>query len=164
MKYSPIQWFWGVTRLGMGWLFLWPFLDKVFGLGFATASGKGWIDGASPTLGFLKFGTKGPFAEIYQSMAGHPVVDWLFMVGLLLIGLALIAGVGVKIAGWSGALMLILMYTAGYIPPEHNPFLDDHLMYALFMIGLTLVPSGHWLGCGKKWSETKLVKKYPFLA
>jgi len=163
MKYSPTQWFWGVTRLGMGWLFLWPFLDKVFGLGFTTEAGRAWIDGVSPTVGFLKFGTKGPFAELYQSIAGNPLIDWLFMLGLLFIGLTLILGIGVKLAGWSGALMLVLMYTAGFIPPEHNPFLDDHLMYAIFMIGLTLVPSGHWLGLGRWWSGTKLVKDYTFL-
>lgn len=163
MKYSPTQWFWGITRIGMGWLFLWPFLDKLLGLGFATEVGKGWIHGGSPTYGFLTFGTKGPFAEFYQSFAGHPLADFVFMLGLLLIGLALILGIGVKVAGWSGALMLVLMYTAGYMPPEHNPFLDDHLMYALFMIGLTLVPSGHWLGFGRRWSGTKLVKQNPLL-
>ena len=28
---------WGALRIGVGWIFLWGFLDKLFGLGFATA-------------------------------------------------------------------------------------------------------------------------------
>ena len=39
------------ARLSLGWVFLWAFLDKVFGWGRATAAGKGWIDGGSPTAG-----------------------------------------------------------------------------------------------------------------
>ena len=87
-----------LLRIGLGWIFLWAFIDKVFGLGFATEAGKHWLTGASPTMGFLKFGTKGPLAGVFQAMAGSPVVDWLFMLGLLLIGLALILGIGMKIA------------------------------------------------------------------
>ncbi|MDV9177050.1 hypothetical protein R6V09_43855, partial [Streptomyces sp. W16] len=34
-------------RLLTGFVFLWAFLDKTFGFGYATASGKGWIDGGS---------------------------------------------------------------------------------------------------------------------
>ena len=50
---------WGILRLALGWIFLWAFLDKVFGLGFATTPEKSWINGVSPTYGFLKFGTTG---------------------------------------------------------------------------------------------------------
>lgn len=152
---------WALLRLGMGWIFLWAFLDKVFGLGFATAADKAWILGNSPTYGFLTFATKGPLASFYQSLAGIGIVDWLFMLGLLLIGLALILGIGVKIAGYSGALMLFLMWTA-VLPPEHNPFLDEHIIYALLLILLTKVQSSK-LGLGKWWSNTKLVKRFPYL-
>lgn len=154
---------WGILRLCMGWLFLWPFFDKVFGLGFATAAGKGWIDGGSPTFGFLNFAVKGPFAEFYQGVAGHPVVDWLFMLGLLFIGVAFLLGIAVKLAGYYAVLMFLLMYTAGFIWPEHNPFLDEHLVYAIVVLGLTFVNSGHWLGLGKWWSNLPLVKDYSIL-
>ncbi|MBA9050098.1 hypothetical protein BJ996_006829 [Streptomyces phaeogriseichromatogenes] len=36
-------------RILTGFVFLWAFLDKTFGLGYATASGNAWIDGMSPT-------------------------------------------------------------------------------------------------------------------
>jgi thiosulfate dehydrogenase [quinone] large subunit len=99
------QYIWAALRIGMGWLFLWPFLDKLFGLGFTTAPEDAWIAGGSPTFGYLKFATSGPLAPIFQSLAGNPVVDWLFMLGLLLIGLALISGIGVSIAAYAGALI-----------------------------------------------------------
>ena len=92
----------------MGWIFLWAFVDKLLGLGFATAPEKSWLAGGSPTTGFLKFAAKGPFVEIFHAMAGNPIVDWLFMLGLLLIGLALLLGIGVRIAGYSGALYALL--------------------------------------------------------
>ena len=42
-----------VLRIAMGFLFLWAFLDKTFGLHYATPSAKAWIHGGSPTKGFL---------------------------------------------------------------------------------------------------------------
>ena len=131
---------WAVLRIMMGWIFLWPFLDKLFGLGFATEAGRGWVDGGSPTTGFLEFATRGPFAELFQSMTGA-FADWLFMIGLLGIGLALLLGIGVRIASVSGALMLVLMWLAA-LWPEHNPFLDDHLIYAFVLIGTYVTDSG----------------------
>lgn len=159
---KAIEIIWGLLRLSMGWLFLWSFLDKVFGLGFATEAGKAWVDGVSPTAGFLARAVKGPFADFYQSLAGNVAVDWLFMAGLLLVGLALLLGVLTRIAGQAGALMVVLMYTA-LLPPQQNPFLDEHLVFALVMIGLTFVPSGDWLGLGKWWKSLPLVRKYLWL-
>lgn len=168
--------FWGLLRLSMGWLMLWAFLDKLFGLGFnscvdaKTGAFLGvmckqgaWLAGASPTFGFLQFATKGPLADIFKAMAGSQAVDWLFMTGLLLIGLAMILGIGVRIAGYSGALMYLLMYLAGFIPPEHNPFLDEHIVNAMIFIGLASVRAGRFWGLGNWWANTGLVKKYPIL-
>lgn len=117
----------------MGWIFLWPFLDKVFGFGFATAKEAAWIAGGSPTTGFLTYGTRGPFADVFQALAGNALIDWLFMIGLLLIGLALMFGIFMRLAIFSGSLMLLLMYLAT-IPPEHNPIIDDHIIYPLVLL------------------------------
>ena len=51
------------------------------------------------------------------------------MLGLLGIGVALILGIGMRVAAVAGALLLVLMWTA-VLPPENNPFMDDHLIYA----------------------------------
>jgi thiosulfate dehydrogenase [quinone] large subunit len=152
---------WAALRIGMGWIFLWPFLDKLFGLGFTTAPEDAWLAGGSPTFGYLKFGTAGPLAPFFQSLAGNPVVDWLFMGGLLLIGLALMLGIGIKIAGYAGALMMFLMWLS-HLPPERNPILDEHIVYLVVLTGLARLGAGQWVGLGKWWA--KRVKGYAFLA
>jgi thiosulfate dehydrogenase [quinone] large subunit len=163
MKHTIDKYFWGVLRLMMGWTFLWAFLTNTFGLGFGVSSQKSWINGNSPTFGFLKFSTKGYFLDFYQSLAGNPIVDWVYMIGILLIGLALLLGIGVRIAGYFGTLFFVLIYTAANFPPERNPFLDQHVYYIVLLIGFTFVNAGDYLGLGGWWSKTKLVQRFPFL-
>ncbi len=115
-------------RLSLGFIFLWAFIDKTFGLGFATESSKAWISGGSPTFGFLKFAAKGPFAEFFHGLAGVAIVDWLFMAGLLFIGLTMIFKKYIKWGAYAGALMVFLMWLA-VLPPENNPIIDDHIIY-----------------------------------
>ncbi|MEU1639921.1 hypothetical protein ABZ440_44135, partial [Nonomuraea sp. NPDC005701] len=50
---TPVEYVWAVARIAIGWIFLWAFLDKTFGWGFATPAGKAWVAGGSPTTGFL---------------------------------------------------------------------------------------------------------------
>lgn len=163
---------WGLVRISLGLIFLWAFFDKLIGLGFSTClneEGKtevmcdsAWLKGGSPTTGFLKFGTKGPLAGVYQAIAGSAFIDWLFMLGLLGIGTALILGIGMKLATYSGVLLLMMMW-AGALLPEHHPFLDDHIIYSLVLLGLYHLKAGQWLGFANKWTKSKLVKKFPFL-
>ncbi len=124
-------------RIVMGLIFLWAFFDKLLGLGFATKTESAWINGGSPTYGFLTHGTKGPFAEFFQSLAGIAVVDWLFMLGLLGVGVALVFNRYVKWGALAGSVMLFLMYVATF-PPTNNPLLDDHLVYILVLAALAL--------------------------
>src|SRR6202163_3784920 len=134
------RYLWAVTRLCMGWVFLWPFLDKLFGLGHETSAAHAWINGGSPTFGFLS-GATGPFAGFYQSIAGAGLVNWLFMIGLLGIAVALLLGVGMRIAAVSGAVLLVLMWSAS-LPPQDDIFMDNHIIYAIVLIGLVLVGAG----------------------
>ena len=156
------RYLWAVTRLCMGWVFLWPFLDKLFGLGHQTSAAHAWINGGSPSFGFLS-GATGPFAGFYQVIAGAGLVNWLFMLGLLGIALALLLGVGVRIAAVSGAFLVILMWSAS-LPPQDDIFMDNHIIYALVLIGLALVGAGNTLGLGRWWSQTTLVRRFPWLA
>jgi thiosulfate dehydrogenase (quinone) large subunit len=158
MKLKAPQYIWGLLRIVMGWTFLWAFLDKVFGLGFTTAADKSWLLGNSPTAGFLANAAHGPFAFIYKAMAGSALVDWLFMLGLLLIGTSLLLGIGVRIAGYTGALLMFFMWTA-LLPPEHNPLIDEHVIQLFVLLGLAAVKSGHWLGIGEWWSKQPIVRK-----
>jgi thiosulfate dehydrogenase [quinone] large subunit len=149
-------------RLALGWTFLWAFLDKTFGLGHATEAKAAWVNGGHPTEGFLKFAAAGPFKGIYNDLAGAAWADWLFMLGLLGIGLALILGIGMRIAAAAGATLLVLMWTA-VLPPENNPFMDDHLIYAAVLVVLALVGAGNTLGLGKAWARLPLVRNHGWL-
>lgn len=162
MKYSKEQIVWILLRFALGFTLFWAFLDKLFGFGRATAPDKSWLAGGSPTAGFLQNAVQGPFADFYHSLAGNPAVDWLFMLGLLCIGLALILGIGMKIAGYAGALLMFLMW-ASLLFPKNNPILDEHIIYLLVFLGFTSVKAGYWFGLGKWWANTGLVRKYPFL-
>lgn len=161
------------TRLSLGWVFLWAFLDKLLALGFSTGRDAetdavdrfgpaAWINDGSPTLGFLKFGTKGPLADFYQGFAGDSWANWLFMVGLAGIGLALVLGIGMRIAAASGVAMLVMMWSAA-LPPENNPFMDDHLVYALVLVMLAIAGAGRTLGLGRWWERLAIVRRYPVL-
>jgi thiosulfate dehydrogenase [quinone] large subunit len=161
-----------VLRIAFGLTFLWAFIDKTFALGYHTGYDQNgnldrfgdaaWINGASPTEGFLKFGADGPFKEFYNSIAGDAWADWLFMLGLLGIGLALTLGIGMRIAAATGALLYVLMWTV-VLPPENNPVLDDHILGAISLVVLAAFYAGDTWGLGKIWGSTEMVKKNPVL-
>jgi len=90
------------------------------------------------------------------------VVNWLFMIGLLGIAVALLLGVGVRIAAVSGAVMTILMWSAS-LPPQDDVFMDNHIIYALVLLGLALVGAGNTLGLGRWWTQTSLVRRFAWL-
>ena len=151
-----------IARIALGWTFLWAFLDKTFGLGFATAAEDAWVNGGSPTFGFLNFGTEGKlFHDFFAGLAG-PAADWAFMIGLLGIGTALILGIGMRIAAASGAFLMVSMWAAS-LRLENNPFMDDHLVYAIVLVGLALANIGRTLGLGRRWENTALVHRFPIL-
>ena len=168
-------------RIAFGLTFLWAFFDKAFALGFHTgaivdeetgartgidffAQDAAWLNGGSPTDGFLRYGVPAhnPFKDIFASMAGSAWADWLFMMGLLGIGLALTCGVGVRLAAVSGAVLYLMMYAAT-LPLENNPIVDDHLIGAVAVVVLALTLSGDTWGAGKAWARTKLVRNFPVL-
>jgi thiosulfate dehydrogenase [quinone] large subunit len=152
---------WAVTRIALGFIFLWAFLDKLIGLDHATPSARSWLNGGSPTNGFLS-GVEGPFAGVFNAMAGATWADWLFMIALLAIGLALALGIGMRIAAVSGGLLLVFMWAAS-LPITTNPFLDDHLVYAMVLVGLALSHAGDTVGFGHRWSQMDIVKRFPVL-
>jgi thiosulfate dehydrogenase [quinone] large subunit len=161
-----------VLRIGFGLTFLWAFLDKTLALGFHTGYDQqghldrfgdaAWINGGSPTEGFLAFGADGPFKGLYNSIAGATWADSLFMIGLLGIGLALTFGIGMRIAAATGALLYLLMWSV-VLPPENNPVLDEHLLGALTLVALALLGAGDTWGLGRAWKSIPLVQRFPVL-
>lgn len=151
-----------LVRVTLGFIFFWAFIDKLLGLGFATTSEKSWLQGVSPTAGFLQFGTHGVFAPFFHMIAGNLIVDWLFMGGLLGIGIALLLGIGMKIAGYSGAILVTLMYLS-LVPSENNPLVDEHIVYFFIFLIFTTGEIGTRFSLSNSWKNTPLVKKYPML-
>ncbi|MEV0592824.1 hypothetical protein [Nonomuraea cavernae] len=154
----PVDYVWAITRISLGWVFLWAFLDKTFGWGFATPAERAWVAGGSPTTGFLKGTGENALGGFFGSLAGQVWVDWLFMLGLLGIGTALILGVGLRIAAVTGSLLLLMMWAAA-LPLTTNPFMDDHIIYAIVLVGLALGGAGTTLGLG----NLPIVRRTPYL-
>jgi len=162
-KLSTDKYIIGIARIALGFVLFWAFIDKMFGLGHATSKDGAIINGGKATLGFLKFGTvDSPLHGFFASIAGGWLTEVLFLAGLALIGLALILGIGTRIAGVSGALLMSMMYLAS-LPMENNPILDEHIIYLLlFLYFATYDKVGHYLGFGAQWAE--ITNNNPILA
>ncbi len=176
-----------LMRVALGWTFLWAFLDKAFALGFSTGRdpatgvvdfyGKAaWIHGASPTKGVFAYALNaGWFTSFYEKLgnvtmtaqgptANPPAwIDAVYMVSMLLIGVALITGVMTRVAAFGGLVWLAIFYTATAIWPEHNPFLDEHVIEALILVGLVLANAGRYYGLGKIWQRFEFVRDRRYL-
>ena len=146
------QFMFAVTRVGIGFIFLWAFLDKLFGFGRSTKEANAWINGGSPTQGYLS-SLKGTFADGFKDIAGKTWADWLFMIGLAGLGVALIFGIAMYIAAITGTILLGLMWLTA-LPIATNPFLDDHLIYAFIIIAIAAS------GAGLRYSLAPLWRRF----
>jgi thiosulfate dehydrogenase [quinone] large subunit len=162
-----------VLRMATGFVFLWAFLDKTFGLHYTTTSAKAWIHGGSPTKGFLSSVDVGPLQSMFHTMAGTWYADWLFMLGLLGIGLALIFGITMRIAAFAGVAMMTLMWFAEFPLAQHtsagaasastNPLVDYHVIYAIVMVVLAATYAGTTWGLGRMWARVPFVSRHRWL-
>lgn len=130
-----------VLRLLMGILMLWSGMQKLLE-GFSAA-------------GYLLNATSGPFADLFQALAGSPVVDFLVVFGELGIGIALIFGVATRLGAVSGAIMMLFFYLSS-LPPEHGP-INEHIIYITVFLVLGLFGVGRYLGIDR------ILEKYSFV-
>lgn len=168
-----------ILRIGLGFVFLWAFLDKLFGLGFATCRTvaedasfsidlmceKAWLSGGHVTEGYLVYGgnPNSPFHDFFVNLGGDRWTDWPFMLGLLGVGLALMLGIGTRIAAWAGGAMLLFMYMT-QMWPANNPILDDHIAYIVAIFAAVWLEfSRQSLGLGAWWRKLPIVKQNPWL-
>src|SRR5829696_6190617 len=167
---------WGLLRLSIGWIFLWAFLDKLLALGFATGRNPetgvadrfgdaAWINGGSPTDGFLQFGlhTKEPFTGFYESLAGSTLIEWVYMLSMAAIGIALMLGIATRLAAGAGIVWMVLFYSPSDLAPENLQVMDDHTIDAIVLAGIAVVGGGCYLGLGKQWERLSFVQKHPIL-
>jgi thiosulfate dehydrogenase (quinone) large subunit len=151
-----------VTRISLGLIFVWAFLDKTFGLGFATPAAKAWVNGGSPTSGFLMGASQGsgPFAGFFGALSGSAVIDLLFMLALAGVGTALVLGIGLRVAAVAGGLLMLMMWAA-VLPLENNPVLDDHIIYAMLLFVVAF--GRRELSLASWWISQPYVKKHSWL-
>ncbi|HZJ26253.1 MAG TPA: DoxX family protein [Acidimicrobiia bacterium] len=158
---EPVKgmWAWTALRLLLGWSFLWAFLDKLFGLGFSTCRAEdsssvdfvcsaAMIKGGSPTYGFLKFGTEASHTGfLFEWMAPSAptsinVADVAFMAALLLGGVALMLGIGTRIAAIGAAFLMAFLFLAGDVWPPNNPVNSSHIIEMVAFLGIATVGPG----------------------
>ena len=106
-------------------------------------------------------------------IAGQGWADWLFMLGLLGIGVALVLGFGVRIAAVAGVVLVAMMWAAVWPLAQHasdgsltgstNPFVDEHMMDALALIVIGVAGAGSRLGLGALWARLPFVQRHPVL-
>lgn len=162
-------------RGSLGFLFLWAFLDSVFSLGFATGRGddgsvdivgpKDWINGGSPTRGFLSNAAPGPLTDVSAALAGHPGVDAAFMFGLLSVKLALIGGFALRLAAIGGVVVLMLLIRAAAPVPVNNPSIDEHVVLALALplTAVAMTPASRGFSLSSTWERLPVVRNTELL-
>ncbi|MEE9299227.1 MAG: hypothetical protein V3V29_09360 [Acidimicrobiia bacterium] len=167
------MWAWTLLRLLLGWSFLWAFLDKMFGLGFATCRLEGgginfgcdaaMMSGGSPTYGVLNFATQGSrTGDLFDWMAPSApdainLADVGFMAALLLGGAALMLGIGVRVAAVGGAILMAFMFLAIDVFPENNPINSSHVIEMAAFLGIAYV------GAGRFSLQSRFDHRYPRL-
>jgi len=155
------QYFLAGFRILVGWIMIWPFFDKLLGLGFKTPAGSGMIDGGSPSS-FVVYVTGGIFKDFYDSLAGNQIVDIILMLGLLVLGVTLILGIASKLTTIGITAFLLIMYSL-HIPPEDNPIIDHRVILIIGMIAAYFLGGYDKLSLNSRWKETWLVKRFPIL-
>jgi thiosulfate dehydrogenase [quinone] large subunit len=163
MRLAPAQRALSLARIALGFVFLWGFLDKCFGLGLSTPSDQAWRFGTGPgdpTYGYLT-SIDGPFAWLFNPMAGSTLVTWLYMLGMAGVGVGLMTGLAFRFSAICGALMLFMFYLSG-LPLSLNPFVDDHVIEILMLVGLILLRNGRFWGASAWWEE-RVGARAPFL-
>lgn len=141
-----------VARMVIGWIFLWAFIDKLLGLGYSTPTEGAWIRGGTPAQGYIG-GVEGPFAGVFQSVFMNAAGDWLFMVGLAGLGVALMLGVGLKVAAVAGTLLLTFMWLSQlpFALGGTNPVTTSHWVEAMVVIVSAVTLAGDTWGLGRWW-------------
>ena len=156
-----------ILRLATGFIFLWAFFDKTFGLGFSTPVERAWINGGTPSQGFLMSdAVTGPLKGFFASIAS-PLTDVLFMAGMLGIGIAVMLGIGLRVSAVAGSAIMVLMYLAEWpftpYASSTNPLVDYHIIYALALITVAALSAGDTWGLGRTWKSLPVVRSNGWL-
>jgi thiosulfate dehydrogenase (quinone) large subunit len=128
-----------LLRVSMGWVFLWAAIRQIPNPDWSAV---GFLSGAKTFPAFFELMATPPFLTIINVL-----VPWAH----LLIGLALILGIGVRLGAIVGAVLMFLYY----LPRLDFPFVGEgitnliveyHLVYTFVIIYLAAVRAGRVFG------------------
>jgi len=156
---------WSITtvRIIVGWHFLYEGIVKL-------ASGT-WT--AAPFLANSEWILSGLFQSIVENETLMNITDMLNMLGLTLIGLALILGVFTRTASICGALLMLLYFVAyppflgymqGIVAEGSYLWVNRNLIELVVLIALFFVPRNMMYSIDrlvKTWKEAKIHKPIP---
>lgn len=132
-----------LLRVSFGWIMLYA--------GYAHLSTPGWS-----ASGYISSAQS--FSGFYNWLLSPnvlPIVNLLNEWGLLLLGLSLILGAGIKYSAILGSILMALYYFVilNFPYAGANAFIiDDHIIYILVMLYLREEKAGRFWGLGN-WIE-----------
>lgn len=125
-----------LLRVALGWLFLYSGITKVLNPEWTA---QGFLEGAKTFSGFYDWFAQGGNLDL---------VNLLNSWGQLLIGAGLLFGAFTRLAGFAGALLMILYYfpTLEFPAVSHGFLVDEHVIYAFVLLLLATVRAGQYFG------------------
>ena len=124
-------------RVSLGWVFLFAAIRQIPNPEFSAA---GLMEGATTFAAFFAIFAAPPFLTIINA-----VIPWVH----LLLGLALILGIGMRAAAIAGATLMLLYYLPRLDFPmvgTNSFIMDYHLVYAGLLVYLAAVRAGQIFG------------------
>lgn len=143
-----------LLRIALGWLFLYSGFTKIVNPDWSAA---GYLQGAKTFAGF------------YHWLAQPGIistVDFMNEWGQLLLGIALLLGIGVRLSATLGAVLMLLYYFPVLDWPHIGKtayLVDDHIIYALALLVLAAFRAGRVWGLENWCANLPLCRKYPTL-
>jgi len=137
-----------LLRISLGWLFFYAGITKIVNSEWSAA---GYLKGAKTFTGFF---------TALTAPGLLPVINFLNEWGLTLIGVALILGVAVRLAGSFGAMLMLFYYLPILdfpYPNAHSFIVDEHIVYALTLLVLGVMKAGQVWGLAN-WSRDRFPK------
>lgn len=140
-----------LLRLALGWLMFYAGITKV-------------LDPAWSAAGYLR--SAKTFSGLFQWLASPANIGWVNVVnewGLTLLGVSLILGIGVRLSGVLGALLMLLYYFPALEFPhvEHGYLVDEHIIYALVLLYFAAVRAGRTFGLEEWCAGLPICRRFP---
>ncbi|NKE34565.1 DoxX family protein [Natronococcus sp. JC468] len=139
-------------RLVMGWVMLSAGFGKLTE-GFSAYGYLANVDPASPASGL--------YGTMAESAALMGAIDVIVPVTQVLIGLALLAGVFVRLAALGAATQMVLFYFGSW--DVAGGLVNSQFVYAVVFLALGALAAGRILGVDRYLEDRPIVERYPKL-